>query len=366
MAEHVKRLSISAAGAPAGALSSSVPTQPADLSAAASPAAAASSSAASAATHRAVYAFQGSVDGQLSYEEGALLQLVSKEHEAWWRFKLCSTGQEGLVAATYVTEISPADQPSHAAAAAAPHTSSLDAIAEVASPQAGASGVSSPAASAAASAPATDAALPRHAALYDFPATVSGQLALTAGEALSVLEKGEHGWWTVRNERGEQGLVPANYLDATPLPSQEAAAVSAPATAVAATGAAESNGSAAAPLYESVMVYDYAGSASGASISVTRGQLLSVVDDSLPDWLSVRGATGASGLVPANFTVRVLGRAKALYAVEANAETGMLGLHPEQMVLVTHRNEDGHWATGWTTDEPPQTGLFPVAYVADV
>ncbi|EGN93071.1 hypothetical protein SERLA73DRAFT_127012 [Serpula lacrymans var. lacrymans S7.3] len=52
-------------------------------------------------------------------------------------------------------------------------------------------------------------------ALYDFEGTGSDELSVQEGEHLHVLEKGGDEWWKCRNTHGEEGVVPASYLEST-------------------------------------------------------------------------------------------------------------------------------------------------------
>ncbi|CED82923.1 Src homology-3 domain [Phaffia rhodozyma] len=50
-------------------------------------------------------------------------------------------------------------------------------------------------------------------ALYDFEAQGEDELNLTEGENLVILDQSAEDWWKVRNERGEEGVVPAQYVE---------------------------------------------------------------------------------------------------------------------------------------------------------
>nr|XP_002124836.3 tyrosine-protein kinase Btk29A [Ciona intestinalis] len=49
-------------------------------------------------------------------------------------------------------------------------------------------------------------------ALYDFEPQEAGDVGLVADEVYTVLETSRPHWWKVRNKRGEEGYVPANYV----------------------------------------------------------------------------------------------------------------------------------------------------------
>ena len=49
--------------------------------------------------------------------------------------------------------------------------------------------------------------------LYDFPADGDDELTVTEGEDLIVLERDSDDWWKVRNSKGQEGVVPASYVE---------------------------------------------------------------------------------------------------------------------------------------------------------
>jgi len=50
-------------------------------------------------------------------------------------------------------------------------------------------------------------------ALYDFEAQGEDELTIVDGEDLTVVERENDDWWTVRNASGQQGVVPAQYVE---------------------------------------------------------------------------------------------------------------------------------------------------------
>ena len=93
-------------------------------------------------------------------------------------------------------------------------------------------------------------------ALYDFTGDAADELSVKEGEALLVVDRSNEDWWKCRNQVGQEGVVPASYIDLdvddTPAPAredsietdaedsaererEEAAAAAAAATAAAAT-----------------------------------------------------------------------------------------------------------------------------------
>lgn len=49
-------------------------------------------------------------------------------------------------------------------------------------------------------------------AIYDFVGTEQGDLSLTKGDHLTVIEKHSDHWWIAKNSRGQQGYIPSNYV----------------------------------------------------------------------------------------------------------------------------------------------------------
>ena len=51
-----------------------------------------------------------------------------------------------------------------------------------------------------------------YVALYDYQASDEEELSLRKGDRVTIISNAGQ-WWTVRNERGQEGLVPYNYLE---------------------------------------------------------------------------------------------------------------------------------------------------------
>jgi hypothetical protein len=49
--------------------------------------------------------------------------------------------------------------------------------------------------------------------LYDFDAQGDDELSVQEGESLTVVDKENEEWWTVRNAQGKEGVVPAQYIE---------------------------------------------------------------------------------------------------------------------------------------------------------
>lgn len=53
-------------------------------------------------------------------------------------------------------------------------------------------------------------------ALYDFTADGDDELTVLEGEDLIVLDRDSDDWWKVRNSNGQEGVVPASYVEVYP------------------------------------------------------------------------------------------------------------------------------------------------------
>merc|ERR1712000_518693 len=79
------------------------------------------------------------------------------------------------------------------------------------------------------SAPAAGPGAERARAEYDYEAAEDNEVSLREGEIVSDIQRIDPDWWLVKNEAGQEGLVPSNYL--TLLEEDDQAAASAPAAA---------------------------------------------------------------------------------------------------------------------------------------
>lgn len=64
-------------------------------------------------------------------------------------------------------------------------------------------------------------------ALYEYQARDGEELTISKNETLTVVD-GQGSWWTVKNDRGQQGIVPSNYVRMNPKPVQLPAQQSSP------------------------------------------------------------------------------------------------------------------------------------------
>ncbi|TKY87982.1 hypothetical protein EX895_003078 [Sporisorium graminicola] len=64
-------------------------------------------------------------------------------------------------------------------------------------------------------APEPEEAVEHAIAMYDFEAQGDDELTVTENEHLIILEKENDDWWKVRNDAGQEGVVPASYVEAS-------------------------------------------------------------------------------------------------------------------------------------------------------
>lgn len=54
-------------------------------------------------------------------------------------------------------------------------------------------------------------------ALFDYKSGIAGDLNFSVGEFIEVTETVDTNWWRGKNTAGEEGLFPANYVEAVEL-----------------------------------------------------------------------------------------------------------------------------------------------------
>ena len=118
--------------------------------------------------------------------------------------------------------------------------------------------------------------------LYDFDGAAGGaQVAVSAGDTVSVLKDDEAGWLRVQTTGGKQGLVPTSYCEI----------LDAPAAAVATGGA------------QAVALYDYQGDGR-SGIAIKAGERLALASLNLgygEGWSEVRTQDGRQGVAPSSY-----------------------------------------------------------------
>ncbi|KAG5985231.1 hypothetical protein E4U55_000054 [Claviceps digitariae] len=115
-----------------------------------------------------------------------------------------------------------------------------------------------------------------YTAAYDYEPRAEGELAITEGDVLYILDKGDNdGWWKAKKKAGAEdedepvGLVPNNYVEEAPIVKQARA------------------------------IYEYTRQ-TDEELSFPEEAILQVYDTSDPDWILV-GLDDEYGFVPANY-----------------------------------------------------------------
>lgn len=133
---------------------------------------------------RSKFAFEAQYPNELSFQEGELVTLIRHVDDEWTEGEL--NGRVGLFPTEYVDIIVDCADPAVNTAAA----SSIGAAGE---------------------ASASGACFGR--ALFDFPAAVEGDLALTAGEVVVLLGKVNNNWYQARSRDGRVGICPTSFVE---------------------------------------------------------------------------------------------------------------------------------------------------------
>jgi len=166
----------------------------------------------------ALYAYEATEDGELTFDEGAAITVLAENDSGWWRGRLAN-GVEGLFPSNFmspegaappaaaVPEPEPEPEPVHvevstpavqvAAPVAAVVEAHVDDPAE-AEPQQGGNTVPVNA---------------NYVALYDYDAEDETELTIHEGEVLFVISETD-GWYYGNNQAGAKGNFPSNFVQA--------------------------------------------------------------------------------------------------------------------------------------------------------
>ncbi|ETI25983.1 hypothetical protein G647_02760 [Cladophialophora carrionii CBS 160.54] len=140
----------------------------------------------------------------------------------------------------------------------------------------------------------------RARAEYDYEAAEDNEVSLREGELVTDVQRIDPDWWLVKNEAGQTGLVPSNYL--TVLDDDETAAPAPPSAPAAAepTPPAPAPAAAQAKGATATALYDYE-AAEDNELSFPENAIISNVTFPDEDWWHGE-YNGQSGLFPANYT----------------------------------------------------------------
>ncbi|EXJ74280.1 uncharacterized protein A1O5_02576 [Cladophialophora psammophila CBS 110553] len=153
-------------------------------------------------------------------------------------------------------------------------------------------------------APTPTAGGERARAEYDYEAAEDNEVSLREGELVTDIQRIDPDWWLVKNEAGQTGLVPSNYL--TVLDDDDAGGAPAPAPAAAPVAAAEPTPPAPAPAAAgakgatATALYDYEAGEDN-ELSFPENAIITNVSFPDEDWWHGE-YNGHAGLFPANYT----------------------------------------------------------------
>ncbi|KAG5930024.1 hypothetical protein E4U42_003327 [Claviceps africana] len=144
-----------------------------------------------------------------------------------------------------------------------------------------------------------------YTAAYDYEPRAEGELAITEGDVLYLLDKGDNdGWWKAKKKAGTEdedepvGLVPNNYVEKAPVVKQARA------------------------------IYEYTRQ-TDEELSFSEEATLQVYDTSDPDWILV-GLEDEYGFVPANYID--MDEATEIQNIASIATPPSLPLRPQSLV----------------------------------
>jgi hypothetical protein len=118
---------------------------------------------------KAVFAYSAQNEGELSVEQGDIVQVLEKPDPQWWRART-SGGSIGMLPATYLEEYIESQIP------------------------------------------AVELPVGKAKALYLYTGQSTVELSVEVDDQVDIMEKPDPLWWRVRNARGDSGMVPASYL----------------------------------------------------------------------------------------------------------------------------------------------------------
>ncbi|CAJ0568590.1 unnamed protein product, partial [Mesorhabditis spiculigera] len=183
-------------------------------------------------------------------------------------------------------------------------------------------------------------------AVFNFEAVEEGDLPLTTGDRILVLEQKDQWWKGVSN--GREGVFPANYVEkgsgaVTPGKCSERARV----------------------------IVDFTASSPG-QLALRKGDTVTVTEKSRQGWWHgevVRDGHSTQGWFPGDYvesmTNGVTSPSGTLAIAQFDYEATQhdeLSLKVGDRVIVTHR-QDADWWTGHLQNVPTHSGVFPSAYV---
>jgi len=116
--------------------------------------------------------------------------------------------------------------------------------------------------------------------IYAYEATEENELSFGEGETILLIEKDDSGWWRGRNQKGEEGVFPSNFVEVV---GEEGAATA---------GTVMVNADFQA-------LYDY-DAEDETELTIKEGEILHVISET-DGWYFGSNAQGQQGNFPSNF-----------------------------------------------------------------
>jgi len=116
--------------------------------------------------------------------------------------------------------------------------------------------------------------------IYAYDATEENELSFGEGETILLIEKDDSGWWRGRNQKGEEGVFPSNFVEVV---GEEGAATSGTVTVNA----------------DFQALYDYYAE-DETELTIKEGEILHVISET-DGWYYGSNAQGQQGNFPSNF-----------------------------------------------------------------
>jgi len=163
-------------------------------------------------TLTALYAYEATEDGELTFDEGAQILVLLENDSGWWRGRL-PNGQEGLFPSNFMAPESVAAPIAAPAAASSDPVATQEGTSEPAKadpePAPVATQEPEPAAEAGGNTVPINA---RYIALYDYDAEDDTEMTIHEGDVLFVISETD-GWYFGTNADGKQGNFPSNFVE---------------------------------------------------------------------------------------------------------------------------------------------------------
>ncbi|KAI8811057.1 hypothetical protein BJ742DRAFT_798073 [Cladochytrium replicatum] len=248
-------------------------------------------------TVKAVYDYDASESSELSFRAGDTIEIIEATDasaDAWWEGKLARTGRTGTFPVVFTQgweEIAASLPPGSRRASVASSIISVQASTVDAIPKSSSTSRSFGSVRAAAAAPRpsilSSEGKQKARAIYSYEATCEGELSLSVGEVITILNKntGSDAWWEGEGANG-RGQFPVNYVQLIEEAGRPSVA---------------SRPSAAG--FKVKALYDFTAS-DKSELSFKAGDVIRITQSSDPDWWDGE-LNGRTGSLPKNYVERL-------------------------------------------------------------